>query len=152
MGTNASLLETEPEDRALGPSGAAGGGNDATGEASTPLAEVADLADLVALRANVQSIGADGAFTQTALRVEVLGGDLATIDLANATVGPNAVPGGTGGGEEPDPTFAAEGELAFTGFTFGLIALIGAAFIALGAYALWRSRALAAMTHTEVGS
>lgn len=105
--------------------------------------EIAALADLVSLRTNVQSVADDGSFTQTALRVEVLGGDVATIDLANATVGPNAIPGGTGGGEDPDPTFAAGGELAFTGFALWLILLVGTACVGLGAYALWRSRTAA---------
>jgi len=117
-------------------------GENATGD----VAEIAGIGDLVSLRTNVQSTGSDGSFTQTALRVAVLDGELATIDLANATVGPNAAGGGTGGGDDPDPAFAASGELAFTGFALGLIALLGTAFIGLGAYALWRSRAAAAAT------
>src|SRR3546814_20698521 len=52
----------------------------------------------LSLQTNVQSVASDGAFTQTALRVEVLGGELATVDLANATVGPNEGSGPTGPG------------------------------------------------------
>ena len=43
------------------------------------------------LNVNRQSTGADGAFTQTALRVGVgPNGSIAAVDLASATVGPNA--------------------------------------------------------------
>lgn len=54
-----------------------------------PLADA--LTALVQLQVNVKSTGADGSFTQTALRIG-LGpqGSLAGVDLASATVGPNA--------------------------------------------------------------
>ncbi|QKS17919.1 choice-of-anchor G family protein [Curtobacterium sp. Csp2] len=43
------------------------------------------------LNVNVKTNGADGAFTETALRVELLNaGALTTVDIASATVGPNA--------------------------------------------------------------
>ncbi len=43
------------------------------------------------LNVNVKTNGADGAFTQTALRVGLLNaGSLTTVDLASATAGPNA--------------------------------------------------------------
>lgn len=113
---------------------------------------IADLAGLVSLRTNVQSYGSDGAFTQTALRIEVLGGELATVDLANATVGPNAAsgpgdPGGTGGGT--DPAGVGSG-LAFTGFALDLIALLAAALLGLGALAVWRARRAAMGADAEV--
>lgn len=110
--------------------------------ATDAVAGIADLAGLLSLTTNVQTVGEDGAFTQTALRAQVLGGQLATVDLANATVGPNAMPGGSGGG--PGPAFSGGGELAFTGFALGLIVLIGVACVGLGATALWRSHAAAA--------
>jgi len=110
--------------------------------ATRDVAGIVGIADLVSLRTNVQSAGADGSFTQTALRVEVLG-DVATIDLANATVGPFAVPGGTGGGTDPGPRLAAGGGLALTGLALGLIVLVGALCVAVGAVALWRSHSLA---------
>lgn len=62
------------------------------GLTNTLVAPLADaLTALVQLQVNVQNHGADGSFTQTALRVGVgPNGSLAAVDLASATVGPNA--------------------------------------------------------------
>jgi hypothetical protein len=134
---------------------------DVTGDGQDLDGGIGGIAGLVSLRTNVQSTGSDGAFTQTALRVEVLDGSLATVNLANATVGPNAAGpgttgpvtpgtttpggpgggtgGGTGGGATGGP-FGAEGDLAFTGLVLDMIAILGALLLGLGALAIWRSR------------
>ena len=127
------------------------------------------LTDVLSVKVNVQEKSrgsADGDrmpgdyFTQTAVRIAVGGGSLATIDLASATVGPNATadiddpdepgdpdnPGGCvtgcgGGGDGPssNPT-----DLAFTGVSIaGILALIGA-LMAVGAWLLRQSRRRAA--------
>ncbi|MBO9579116.1 MAG: choice-of-anchor G family protein, partial [Microbacteriaceae bacterium] len=123
------------------------GSGDGAGDGSGASGGLAALAGLVSVRTAVQGTDPTGAFTQTALSVDVLGGDVARIDLANATVGPNALPGGPGdpggSGDGGDPVFAADGPLAYTGIALGLIVLIGAVFAGLGAVAMWRSRALA---------
>lgn len=107
------------------------------------------LRDVLSVTANVQEIAAvpgsgGGEFTQTALRVSVLGDDLATLNLAQATVGPNVTqivdcldpdgcdvggetttpPGGGGGG----------GNLAFTGIGIATLIAVILALLAAGAY------------------
>ncbi|UXM92729.1 choice-of-anchor G family protein [Paenarthrobacter sp. JL.01a] len=47
------------------------------------------LTALVSAKVNVQETAPSGAFTQRALQVAVAGGSIATVNLANATVGPN---------------------------------------------------------------
>ena len=47
------------------------------------------LTGLVSAKVNVQETSPAGAFTQRALQVGVAGGSIATVNLANATVGPN---------------------------------------------------------------
>jgi len=182
------------------------------------------LNDIVSVRANVQATGTVGdglgSFTQTALQVSVLGGDAATLSLANATVatseldpgtpgnpgdpgtpgdpgdpgtpgtpgnpgnpgnpgdpGTPGTPGGPGdpgapgapgepgapggpsspvvpapGGGPVAPSDAdpgapgaapMPGALAWTGAPYIPIVLIGLAILALGAWLLWRGRALA---------
>lgn len=81
------------------------------------------LTQLAQLQVNLQSSGADGSFTQTALRIGVgPGGSLASVDLANATVGPNAgqlaVP--VAG---PESLAIAGGFLAVAGVVFGAFML-----------------------------
>jgi len=49
------------------------------------------ISGLAALNVNVQTTS-NGSFTETAAQLELLGGTAATINLANATVGPNAGP------------------------------------------------------------
>ena len=64
--------------------------NDATNVAIPELDT--GLSDLLALRVNGQAVNA-GMFTETALRVGIVpAGPLATVQLANASVGPNAGP------------------------------------------------------------
>ncbi len=63
----------------------AGLGTTLTGPLRTAIDGIAQL------NVNVKTTGADGAFTQTALRVGLLNaGSLTTVDLASATAGPNA--------------------------------------------------------------
>jgi hypothetical protein len=109
------------------------------------------LRDLISVTANVQEItstpGGGGEFTQTAIRVSVLGDDLATLNLAQATVGPNVTtivdpectdpdgcdiggetvtpPGGGGGGG---------GSLAYTGIGIATLIAVILALLAAGAY------------------
>lgn len=107
------------------------------------------LRDIVSVTANVQELaptGSGGEFTQTAVRVEALGGDLTTLNLAQATVGPNittvvdpdcADPDGCDGGGTLTPTASGPGgSLAYTGI--GIATLIAAilALLAAGAYLL----------------
>jgi len=53
----------------------------------TPLGNA--LTALVSAKVNVQETAPSGAFTQRALQVAIAGGSIATVNLANATVGPN---------------------------------------------------------------
>lgn len=81
------------------------------------------LTALVQLQVNVQSTGADGSFTETALRVGVgPAGSLASVDLASASVGPNA-------GELAVPVAGAE-SLGIAGGLAGL-AVLGALGVTL---------------------
>jgi hypothetical protein len=108
------------------------------------------LRDVVSITANVQELSSTpsggGEFTQTALRVSVLGDELATLNLAQATVGPNVTtivdpectdpdgcdvggetttpPGGGGGG----------GSLAYTGIGIATLIAVILALLAAGAY------------------
>ncbi|MEQ1736033.1 MAG: choice-of-anchor G family protein, partial [Rhodoglobus sp.] len=121
------------------------------------------LADLLSVLVNVQEL-TDGTFTQTAVRVTVLGGlgsglggglggilgtartadSLAQINLAAASVGPNVqtvedpcvVDCGVGG-ETVTPPFGAPGSgglLAMTGVSIALLIAIVLALLAAGAY------------------
>lgn len=104
------------------------------GLTNTLVAPLADaLTALVQLEVNVQSTGADGSFSQTALRVGVgPNGSLAAVDLATATVGPNA-------GQLAVPVAGPE--------SLGLAAGgIGTAVLAIGAVMLLRRRRTVAGT------
>lgn len=107
------------------------------------------LRDIVSVTANVQELtptGSGGEFTQTAVRVEALGGELTTLNLAQATVGPNITtvvdpnctdPDGCDGGGTLTPTASGPGgSLAYTGI--GIATLVAAilALLAAGAYLL----------------
>jgi hypothetical protein len=110
------------------------------------------LRDLVSVKANVQEItatpGGGGEFTQTAIRVTVLGDDLATLNLAQATVGPNVTgivdpectdPDGCDvGGETVTPPggggSANGGSLAYTGIGIATLIAVILALLAAGAY------------------
>lgn len=105
------------------------------------------LRDVLSVKANVQELSG-GQFTETAIRIGVLGNDLATIDLAQAIVGPNVTtivdpectdpdgcdtggvtvtpPGGGGG--------AGAGSLAYTGIGIATLIAVILALLAAGAY------------------
>jgi hypothetical protein len=113
------------------------------------------LSDLVSVKANVQdtaSTPAGKTFTETAVKVSVLGDQLATLSLASATVGPNVErvvdpncqtncgPGdGTDNPNGPgDPsgsgTTSANNRLAFTGVGIATLIAVILALLAAGAY------------------
>jgi hypothetical protein len=116
------------------------------------------LRDVISVKANVQETESNSEgefFTQTALRVAVLDSQLATLNVASATVGPNAErvvdPGcttncgptnpptdGCIGNCDPGtgtPTPAANGgNLAFTGVGIATLVAIILALLAAGAY------------------
>src|SRR5690606_20377811 len=90
-------------------------------------------------------------FTQTAVRISVLGGSVSTINIAAATVGPNLVvadpdcvincdggpggpgdPGGPGNPGNPDTT--ATDRLATTGVGIATLIAVILALLAAGAY------------------
>ncbi|GEB44367.1 hypothetical protein MTE01_03120 [Microbacterium testaceum] len=94
--------------------------NGLTNNVVAPLATA--LTALIQLPVNVQEHNADGSFTQTALRIGYLpGGSLARIDLASATVGPNA-------GRLAVPVAGAE-SLSIAGGMLGVAALLVAAVV-----------------------
>jgi hypothetical protein len=108
------------------------------------------LTDLVSVRANVQELS-DGTFTETALRVSVLGGDGAVINLAQASVGPNVtsvddpcvVDCGVGGETTTPAGLGGAGLLAMTGVSIALLIAMILALLAAGAYLVregYRSR------------
>lgn len=86
------------------------------------------LGDLVSVRAHIDDT-AGGTYTRTALRVAVLDGSLATIDLAAASVGSTAdggggTDGGTGGDDGDTTNPAGWAGLAFTGGAFPILAIL----------------------------
>lgn len=121
------------------------------------------LTDVLSVKVNLQDttmIGASGMavfptgtqFTQTAVRVSVLGGSVSTINIAAATVGPNLVvddPGcvidcGPGDPDDPDnpdnpdnpgdPDTTATDRLATTGVGIATLVAVILALLAAGAY------------------
>ena len=107
------------------------------------------LRDVFSVKANVQelvSTGDGGEFTQTALRISALGDELATLNLAQATVGPNVTtvvdcldPDGCDvGGETVTPPggggAAGAGSLAYTGIGIATLIAVILALLAAGAY------------------
>jgi hypothetical protein len=101
------------------------------------------LTDLLSITINNQELS-DGTFTETALRVSVLGGNGAVINLAQASVGPNVtdvvddpcvVDCGVGG-ETTTPTDGGGGGglLAMTGASIALLIAMILALLAAGAY------------------
>lgn len=112
----------------------------------------AAITGLVSVKANVQETDG-GMFTQTAVRIAALHGQLATLSVASATVGPNVTvvvpPDCTtncGGGDgDPDPCVsncggsgtpgtAGSGNLAMTGLGIATLIAIVLALLAAGAY------------------
>jgi hypothetical protein len=122
------------------------------------------LSNILSVKLNNQDVSSTGMFTETALRVGVLGGatndGLATINLAQAAVGPNVTgvtPGDPGDPGDPgnpgDPGTpgnpgtpgtpgnpntpihtAAFNNLAFTGVGIGALVAVVLALLAAGAY------------------
>ena len=104
------------------------------------------LTDLVSVKANVQEIH-DGTFTETALRVAVLGGTAgggAQVNLAAASVGPNVTSTGDVGGVDTTPPGGGTGGTGGTGTSISALATTGVgiatliavilALLAAGAY------------------
>ena len=117
------------------------------------------LEDILSIKVNVQErfvVGGSGMaitqpgsyFTETAVRVSLLSGDLAVVNLAAATVGPNinrvidpedpdcTVNCGPGGPGDPgDPTSSGRGgNLAMTGVGIATLVAVILALLAAGAY------------------
>ncbi|MCU1441696.1 MAG: choice-of-anchor family protein [Rhodoglobus sp.] len=125
------------------------------------------LTDALSVRVNLQetsmaspqgmAVATGSLFTQTAVRVSALQGQLSTLNLAAATVGPNITqvidPGctvncGPGGGGDPDPctvncgpgtpstpsTPSATDRLAYTGVGIATLIAVILALLASGAY------------------
>jgi hypothetical protein len=116
------------------------------------------LRDIVSVKVNIQELRmvADGGmaamsgrmFTQTAVRVSVLGDSVATVNLAQATVGPNITqivdcvdPAGCDGddGDPGDPPGTPTGgggggNLAYTGVGIATLIAVILALLAAGAY------------------
>jgi hypothetical protein len=101
------------------------------------------LTDLLSVTINNQDLS-DGTFTETALRVSVLGGSGAVINLAQASVGPNVtsvedpcIGDCEVGGETITPTGntpARLASLAMTGTSIVMLVLMVLALLAAGAY------------------
>jgi hypothetical protein len=105
------------------------------------------LRDVLSITANVQELSG-GQFTETAIRVSVLGDDLATLNLAQAIVGPNVTtivdpectdPDGCDpGGETVTPPGSGggpgAGSLAYTGIGIATLIAVILALLAAGAY------------------
>jgi hypothetical protein len=106
------------------------------------------LRDVLSVRVNIKettlasasgmAVANGSLFTQTAVRVSVLGSSLATVNLAQATVGPNITsvvdpedpdgPGTPGGGGP------GAGSLAYTGIGIATLIAVILALLAAGAY------------------
>jgi hypothetical protein len=104
------------------------------------------LRDVLSITANEQELSG-GQFTETAIRVSVLGDDLATLNLAQAIVGPNVTtivdpectdPDGcdTGGVTVTPPGGGGDGagSLAYTGIGIATLIAVILALLAAGAY------------------
>jgi hypothetical protein len=103
------------------------------------------LRDVLSVQANVQELGG-GQFTETAVRVSVLGDDLATLSLGQAIVGPNVTtivdpectdPDGCDTGGEtltPGGGGPGAGSLAYTGIGIATLIAVILALLAAGAY------------------
>lgn len=109
------------------------------------------LDDVLSVKANAQK-SSGGMFTQTAVQVSVLG-ELATLSVASATVGPNVTgvgctvncgPGGgdpepcvtncSGGGTTPTGSTSGGGFLGMTGLSIGMLVALVVALLAAGLY------------------
>jgi hypothetical protein len=112
-----------------------------TGLATTLNPLVAALAQLTV---NNQTHNADGSFTETALKLglgPVSPTQLATVSLANATVGPNTAPAAvTPPGTTPAATLAETGMTLPVGGVLAGAGVLAAAGVALTRVAAWRRR------------
>lgn len=98
------------------------------------------LTDLLSVKINNQEVN-DGTFTETAVRVSVLGGDGAVVNLAQASVGPNVtsvvdpcIGDCEVGGVTTTPTGGVGGVLAMTGAGIAMLIAMVLALLAAGAY------------------
>ncbi len=137
------------------------------------------LSDLVSIKVNLQETRAaetgggmaataaiGSIFTQTAVRVSVLpslgGASVATVNLAQASVGPNVTtivddPGDPDGPGDPGCTVncgnggtpTSTGSLAMTGVGIGTLVAVILALLAAGAYLVWESHRRSRATGTE---
>jgi hypothetical protein len=110
------------------------------------------LSDFLSVRVNIKettlasangmAVAAGSMFTQTAVRVSVVGSQLATLNLAQATVGPNITtviddpedPDGPGGPGTPGGGGSGAGSLAYTGIGIATLIAVILALLAAGAY------------------
>jgi len=109
------------------------------------------LSALISIPVNNKTTNPDGSFTQNAITINVLGAAgapaLASVQLANATVGPNAgptavTPGGPGttAGSTPAALLAETGVTIPVGATLAGAGLLAAAGFGLTRLAAWRRR------------
>lgn len=110
------------------------------------------LRDVLSVRVNIKetslasasgmAVAAGSLFTQTAVRVSVVGSSVATVNLAQATVGPNITtviddpedPDGPGGPGTPGGGGSGAGSLAYTGIGIATLIAVILALLAAGAY------------------
>jgi hypothetical protein len=101
---------------------------------------IASIPDLLSVKINNQEVH-DGTFTETAVRVSVLGGGGAVINLAQASVGPNVtsvvdpcIGDCEVGGVTTTPGGDVGGVLAMTGASIAMLIALVLALLAAGAY------------------
>jgi hypothetical protein len=124
--------------------GLLGAGIGTVGTALTDvLSVVVNIKETSLASASGMAVAAGSMFTQTAVRVSVVGSQLATLNLAQATVGPNITtvvddpedPDGPGGPGTPGGGGGAGGgNLAYTGIGIATLIAVILALLAAGAY------------------
>ncbi len=107
------------------------------------------LSDFLSVRVNIKettlasasgmAVAAGSLFTQTAVRVSIVGSSVATVNLAEATVGPNITtviddPDGPDGPGTPGGGGPGAGSLAYTGIGIATLIAVILALLATGAY------------------
>jgi hypothetical protein len=124
-----------------------GSGEGTVGDALRDVLSVrVNIKELTLASANGMAVGAGSLFTQTAVRVSVVGSSVATVNLAQATVGPNITsvvdpedpdgPDTPGGGTPGGGGSGAGGpsSLAYTGIGIATLTAVILALLAAGAY------------------
>jgi hypothetical protein len=124
-----------------------GSGEGTVGDALRDVLSVrVNIKELTLASANGMAVGAGSLFTQTAVRVSVVGSSVATVNLAQATVGPNITsvvdpedpdgPDTPGGGTPGGGGSGAGGpsSLAYTGIGIATLIAVILALLAAGAY------------------